>query len=380
MFADKRHPAYPDVPTAKELGVTTSVPPGHNGLFAPKGLPAEVKSALERGCANAVKSEAVLRVIGNTGQTIVYLDSAQFEAQTRADYKFKGELIKRLGLATRSSYSAAVRVASGMRRLRRGIRADAGVRRLAIGLRDAEDHRLVERVAGDLHGERQAVLAAAGRHRDRRRAGDVEHQPALLVVGLRDRRRIVDPAGQQQARQRDHRVEIAHRLGELAAQRRAQLLRLDVFRRRHERAGQDAVAGQRAKVLRPRPGCRARGSRRPRPRGWCGCSRSTAAAATAGSSSPGAELSQHVDRGCDRAHLLGIGRGILGVEMLDHADAQALQAGLQVLQAVAGARASCWSDRPDRGRRWRERRSRCPRPCASSARRGRANGSAGTRR
>ncbi len=100
MFSDKRHPAYPDVPTAKELGVTTSVPPGHNGVFAPKGLPADVKSALERGCANAVKSETVLRVTGNTGQAIVYLDSAQFEAQTRADYKFKGELIKRLGLAT----------------------------------------------------------------------------------------------------------------------------------------------------------------------------------------------------------------------------------------------------------------------------------------
>ncbi|MBX9827912.1 MAG: tripartite tricarboxylate transporter substrate binding protein, partial [Xanthobacteraceae bacterium] len=99
MFSDKRHPAYPNVPTAKELGVTTSVPPGHNGVFAPRGLPAAVKSALERGCANAVKSETVLRVTGNTGQAIVYLDSAQFEAQTRADYKFKGELIQRLGLA-----------------------------------------------------------------------------------------------------------------------------------------------------------------------------------------------------------------------------------------------------------------------------------------
>jgi tripartite-type tricarboxylate transporter receptor subunit TctC len=98
IFADKRHPAYPDVPTAKELGVATSVPPGHNGVFAPKGLPGDVKSTLVRGCANAVKSEAVLRVIGNTGQSIVYLDSAQFEAQTRADYTFKGELIKRLGL------------------------------------------------------------------------------------------------------------------------------------------------------------------------------------------------------------------------------------------------------------------------------------------
>ena len=37
IFADKRHPAFPDVPTVKELGVKTSVPPGHNGLFAPSG-------------------------------------------------------------------------------------------------------------------------------------------------------------------------------------------------------------------------------------------------------------------------------------------------------------------------------------------------------
>ena len=100
VFADERHPAYPDVPTAKELGVATSVPPGHNGLYAPKGLPGDVKMALERGCANALKHEAVLRAINNTGMSIKHLNGAQFQAQTVADYKFKGELIKRLGLET----------------------------------------------------------------------------------------------------------------------------------------------------------------------------------------------------------------------------------------------------------------------------------------
>ncbi len=29
----------PDVPTARELGATSEVPPGHNGLYAPAGLP-----------------------------------------------------------------------------------------------------------------------------------------------------------------------------------------------------------------------------------------------------------------------------------------------------------------------------------------------------
>jgi len=98
VFADKRIAAYPDVPTAKELGVATSVPPGQNGLFAPKGLPPAVKAALEKGCATAVKSDVVLKTIGNTGQAIAHLNSAEFHAQTAADYKFKGALIKRLGL------------------------------------------------------------------------------------------------------------------------------------------------------------------------------------------------------------------------------------------------------------------------------------------
>jgi tripartite-type tricarboxylate transporter receptor subunit TctC len=100
VFGDERHSAYPNVPTAKELGVATSVPPGHNGLYAPKGVPAGVRATLERACADGLKHEAVLRAINNTGMTIKYLTGAQFHAQTAADYRFKGELIQRLGLKT----------------------------------------------------------------------------------------------------------------------------------------------------------------------------------------------------------------------------------------------------------------------------------------
>ena len=94
----RRHPALPDIPTVRELGVTTSVPPGQNGIFAPKGLPAEIKATLERACAEVVKDPAVLRAMANTGQTVHYLNGAEFHALTAADYKFKGELIHRLGL------------------------------------------------------------------------------------------------------------------------------------------------------------------------------------------------------------------------------------------------------------------------------------------
>lgn len=98
VFTDRRHPALPDVPTARELGVGRSVPPGQNGVFAPKGLPADVKAALERACADALKTPGVLRAMENTGQTVHYLTGTEFHALTTADYRFKGELIRRLGL------------------------------------------------------------------------------------------------------------------------------------------------------------------------------------------------------------------------------------------------------------------------------------------
>jgi tripartite-type tricarboxylate transporter receptor subunit TctC len=100
MFADTRHPAAPDIPTAKELGVAEAVPPGFNGLYAPKSLPPDIKASLERACAAAMRSPAVSRATQNTGQTVSYLTGAQFQVRTAEDYKFKGDLIGRLGLQT----------------------------------------------------------------------------------------------------------------------------------------------------------------------------------------------------------------------------------------------------------------------------------------
>jgi tripartite-type tricarboxylate transporter receptor subunit TctC len=98
VFSDKRHPALPDVPTAGELGVKTSVSPGLNGFYAPKGLPAEVRTALERACAQALTHDTVKKALGNTSQSTAYLTGTQFHQRTAADYTAKGELIRRLGL------------------------------------------------------------------------------------------------------------------------------------------------------------------------------------------------------------------------------------------------------------------------------------------
>lgn len=98
VFAGERRSGYPDVPSIKELGVTSFVPPGHNGLFAPAAIPELVRARLEQACADASTDEGVVRVMAGAGQTITFLDSAKFREQTVADYKFKGEIIRRLGL------------------------------------------------------------------------------------------------------------------------------------------------------------------------------------------------------------------------------------------------------------------------------------------
>lgn len=70
-------------------------------MFAPKGIPPAVKASLESACASAMKSEAVINALANTGQTADYLDSNQFRDRILADYKLKGELVRRLGLESK---------------------------------------------------------------------------------------------------------------------------------------------------------------------------------------------------------------------------------------------------------------------------------------
>lgn len=98
VFDDTPNAVYPDAPTVKQLGVKRGVPPGQVGIFGPKGLPAEVQETLSAACASAGRDPDVLRVLGTTGQRPKYLPGAEFRQLTIDDYKFKGDLIQRLGL------------------------------------------------------------------------------------------------------------------------------------------------------------------------------------------------------------------------------------------------------------------------------------------
>lgn len=95
VFADYRHPAFPDVPTFAEMGVPT-LPPGLNGLFAPKGTPVEILQTLERGCEAVTKSDTFRAAAQKLHQPVVFLDRAAFAKRAAEDYRIKAELVQTL--------------------------------------------------------------------------------------------------------------------------------------------------------------------------------------------------------------------------------------------------------------------------------------------
>jgi tripartite-type tricarboxylate transporter receptor subunit TctC len=97
VFANERNPAIPDVPTVKEEGFDVA-PTSFGGLFAPAGLPNDVKSRLEEAC----KFAAAQPIYVDTAKRAMlgaklYADSASFAARLAKDIEEKKVLLKTLG-------------------------------------------------------------------------------------------------------------------------------------------------------------------------------------------------------------------------------------------------------------------------------------------
>jgi tripartite-type tricarboxylate transporter receptor subunit TctC len=98
LFADKRNPALPDVPTVKEQGFDVA-PLSIGGLLAPTGLPAEIRSKLEAACLAAHDTEPFQRIVKNTVQpTDYFADSAGFAKSLNKDVEDKRRLLTSLGM------------------------------------------------------------------------------------------------------------------------------------------------------------------------------------------------------------------------------------------------------------------------------------------
>jgi len=95
-WGDKRHPALPDVPTLKELGIDNEFYIWA-GLLAPAGTPEPVITQLRAAVRQAVNDAQFKQIMENSGQPIQYLDQAEFRTFFDKDAKKMADVVKQIG-------------------------------------------------------------------------------------------------------------------------------------------------------------------------------------------------------------------------------------------------------------------------------------------
>lgn len=91
-----RHPAFPDVPTLKELGYDVQFSQW-TGLFVPAGTPEPVVAKLREAARAAVQDPAFKSALAKVETPIQYLDQPQFAAFWHDDARKLASAVQRIG-------------------------------------------------------------------------------------------------------------------------------------------------------------------------------------------------------------------------------------------------------------------------------------------
>ena len=97
VFQQSRHPAFPDAPTAKELGWDVA-----NGvwflLMAPKGTPANVVKYIHDAVKPAIEDPAFAKAMELRGIDVDYRPADKLRADLWREYKLHTEILRRIGM------------------------------------------------------------------------------------------------------------------------------------------------------------------------------------------------------------------------------------------------------------------------------------------
>lgn len=77
VMDEERNSSFPDVPTCKEQGYNITYFT-QRGMAIPKGVDPEIKAKLEAACAAAIEDAEFVEFMNNNGQTISFMDSAEY--------------------------------------------------------------------------------------------------------------------------------------------------------------------------------------------------------------------------------------------------------------------------------------------------------------
>ena len=97
VFSNRRHPDFPDVPTAREQGID-ALQLSQVGIYAPRGTPAPVLDRLEEACRASLETPVVKQVLATTRAPGAFVPRAQLNAILREEFASYGRILRELGV------------------------------------------------------------------------------------------------------------------------------------------------------------------------------------------------------------------------------------------------------------------------------------------
>jgi tripartite-type tricarboxylate transporter receptor subunit TctC len=97
VFADRRYPEFPEVPSFPEQGIPAEQI-SYAGILAPLGTPEPIMAKLEEACAAAMTSAPFQRAVERFGIVVDYRGRAAFAALLEREYEELGRVMRELGV------------------------------------------------------------------------------------------------------------------------------------------------------------------------------------------------------------------------------------------------------------------------------------------
>jgi tripartite-type tricarboxylate transporter receptor subunit TctC len=98
MFSEKRHPAYPDIPTAFEKGYKKTVITTGIGLVGPKGLPSSIVKKWEEVAEKTMKDPNVISTIQKFDYVADFKRGEDFRKEVADEMAFFKDLMQKAGI------------------------------------------------------------------------------------------------------------------------------------------------------------------------------------------------------------------------------------------------------------------------------------------
>ncbi|WP_431268367.1 tripartite tricarboxylate transporter substrate-binding protein [Dankookia sp. P2] len=154
-FSLRRHPGFPEVPTAKEQGIE-AVELSAAGLFAPRGTPEPVLARLESACQAAMATEGFRALTQRWAVLPDYLGRADFARRLAEHYADHAEVLRALACSPSSKETPMPRrIVDISVALKQGIKSDPP---WALPQIDYHDHRMTAPPIAEYFGIRQDQL------------------------------------------------------------------------------------------------------------------------------------------------------------------------------------------------------------------------------